>query len=141
MMNAMSLGSEHNPQSRTCGRCGRSNPPDARFCGGCGAPLSQALACSVCGARASLEQDFCTACGTALALHVTERATRGGSAPFSATEALPEHLAEKVRHGGGSELAGERKQVTVLFADVQGSMDLAGALDAEEWRAIMDRFL
>src|SRR5207248_10288576 len=36
---------------------------------------------------------------------------------------------------------GERKQVTVLFADVQGSMDLAGALDPEEWRAIIDRFL
>src|SRR2546426_5039272 len=139
MMNAMSLGSEHNPQSRTCSRCGRSNPPDARFCGGCGAPLSEALACPVCGARASREQDFCTSCGTALALHVTERSTRGAAAPFPATDALPD-LAEKVRHSG-SELAGERKQVTVLFADVQGSMDLAGALDPEEWRAIMDRFL
>ena len=39
-----------------------------------------------------------------------------------------------------SALEGERKQVTVLFADVQGSMDLAEQLDPEEWHRIMDRF-
>jgi adenylate cyclase len=35
---------------------------------------------------------------------------------------------------------GERKQVTVLFADVSGSMDLAETQDPEEWRKIMQRF-
>ncbi len=35
---------------------------------------------------------------------------------------------------------GERKQVTVLFADVMGSMDLAEQQDPEEWRKIMRRF-
>jgi class 3 adenylate cyclase/tetratricopeptide (TPR) repeat protein len=35
---------------------------------------------------------------------------------------------------------GERKQVTVLFADVKGSMDLAEGQDPEEWRKIMQRF-
>lgn len=34
----------------------------------------------------------------------------------------------------------ERKQVTVLFADVMGSMDLAEQQDPEEWRKIMQRF-
>ena len=34
----------------------------------------------------------------------------------------------------------ERKQVTVLFADVSGSMDLAEQADPEEWREIMQRF-
>ena len=37
-------------------------------------------------------------------------------------------------------LDGERKQVTVLFADVKGSMDLAEQTDPEEWRQIMQRF-
>src|SRR5262249_12012245 len=37
-------------------------------------------------------------------------------------------------------LAGERKQVTVLFADVKGSMDLAERLDPEDWHRIMERF-
>jgi len=36
--------------------------------------------------------------------------------------------------------ASERKHVTVLFADVRGSMALAEQLDVEEWRAIIDRF-
>ncbi|PWG74374.1 hypothetical protein DF186_18240, partial [Enterococcus hirae] len=39
-----------------------------------------------------------------------------------------------------STMEGERKQVTVLFADVKGSMELAEQLDAEEWSAIMQRF-
>jgi len=51
----------------------------------------------------------------------------------------PEHLAEKIR-GARADLDGERKQVTVLFADVIGSMDLAERTDSEVWRSIMDRF-
>jgi adenylate cyclase len=51
----------------------------------------------------------------------------------------PKHLADKILQSK-SALEGERKQVTVLFADVQGSMELAEQLDAEEWSAIMQRF-
>lgn len=57
-------------------------------------------------------------------------------APQSTPEA-PEHLRRKMREHG-ARLAGERKQVTVLFADVMGSMDLAEQLDPERWREIMD---
>ena len=39
-----------------------------------------------------------------------------------------------------SALEGERKQVTILFADVKGSTELASELDPEEWHGIMDRF-
>src|SRR5262249_28333841 len=39
-----------------------------------------------------------------------------------------------------SALEGERKQVTVLFVDVKGSVELASQLDAEEWHGILDRF-
>src|ERR1700751_3934183 len=39
-----------------------------------------------------------------------------------------------------SALEGERKQVTVLFADVKGSMNLAEQVDPDEWHKIMDRF-
>jgi class 3 adenylate cyclase len=51
----------------------------------------------------------------------------------------PKHLAEKILTSR-SALEGEREQVTVLFADVKGSMDLAGQVDPEEWHKIMDRF-
>jgi class 3 adenylate cyclase/tetratricopeptide (TPR) repeat protein len=51
----------------------------------------------------------------------------------------PKHLAEKILTSR-SALEGERKQVTILFADVKGSMDLAEQVDPEEWHKIMDRF-
>jgi class 3 adenylate cyclase/tetratricopeptide (TPR) repeat protein len=46
----------------------------------------------------------------------------------------------EIGKAGISKDDGERKQVTVLFADVSGSMDLAEAQDPEEWRKVMQRF-
>jgi class 3 adenylate cyclase len=51
----------------------------------------------------------------------------------------PKHLAQKILNTRAA-LEGERKQVTVLFADVQRSLELAEQVDAEEWHDIMDRF-
>jgi class 3 adenylate cyclase/tetratricopeptide (TPR) repeat protein len=51
----------------------------------------------------------------------------------------PKHLAEKILTSR-SAIEGERKQVTVLFADVKGSMELAEQLDPEEWHKVLDRF-
>jgi class 3 adenylate cyclase/tetratricopeptide (TPR) repeat protein len=59
---------------------------------------------------------------------------------FDLSEYRPAHLVERIR-AEGSALEGERKQVTVLFADVMESMQLAAQVDAEEWRSVMDRFL
>src|SRR5436309_6415307 len=54
-------------------------------------------------------------------------------------EYTPRHLAEKILQSR-SALEGERKQVTVVFADVKGSMELAEQLDPEAWSEIMQRF-
>ena len=51
----------------------------------------------------------------------------------------PKHLADRILQSK-SALEGERKQVTVLFADVKGSMELQEGIDPEEWHGIMDRF-
>jgi class 3 adenylate cyclase/tetratricopeptide (TPR) repeat protein len=51
----------------------------------------------------------------------------------------PKHLTDKILQSK-SALEGERKQVTVLFADVKGSMELAERVDPEEWHRILDRF-
>jgi class 3 adenylate cyclase/predicted ATPase len=51
----------------------------------------------------------------------------------------PKHLADKILTSRAA-LEGERKQVTVLFADVKGSMELAEQVDPEEWHTILDRF-
>jgi class 3 adenylate cyclase/tetratricopeptide (TPR) repeat protein len=74
----------------------------------------------------------CDNCGAALA-------DPKGPAPPEPPSRPPAHLAEKIR-AGREALEGERKQVTVLFSDVMGSMELAEQSDPEEWRTIMGRF-
>jgi class 3 adenylate cyclase/tetratricopeptide (TPR) repeat protein len=122
-----------------CPSCGHPNPAGARFCGGCATPLQGSSTCPRCGAANASGQRFCNACGQALEgaadpLAIGE--TPAGRDPRSYT---PEHLAEKIRAGRAA-LEGERKQVTVLFADVMGSLQLAERSDPEDWRRIMDRF-
>jgi class 3 adenylate cyclase len=104
------------------------------FAKGCG--LRLALACDSCGAELRAGARYCDACGAPVG---GCRTPHRPPPPDAAGPVLPEHLAEKVRLAGGA-LEGERKQVTVLFADVQGSMELAESVDAELWRALVNRF-
>ena len=73
---------------------------------------------------------FCGECGTALA----SRARARGIRPHTYT---PQHLAERILTDRGS-LEGERKQVTVLFADVKGSLELLADRDPEDSHKLLD---
>jgi hypothetical protein len=116
-----------------CTACGFENVADASFCGECAAPLTSTVSCPACGRANPPKQKFCNGCGQAL----IRSADRAASAdPRSYT---PKHLVEKILTSRAA-LEGERKQVTVLFADVKGSMDLAEQVDPEDWHRIMDRF-
>jgi class 3 adenylate cyclase len=83
--------------------------------------------CAACGHANPDGAAYCNACGQRL---------EGGR---RLRAYAPDHLVEKIR-AGQRRLAGERKHVTVLFADVTGSMALAESVDAEAWQRIMDRF-
>jgi class 3 adenylate cyclase/tetratricopeptide (TPR) repeat protein len=120
-----------------CPSCGHPNVRGARFCGDCGAPLSEKVRCAACGAENPAGQRFCNACGEQLSSDGP--AVSAPATPAEPRADPPDHLAEKIREGGGA-LEGERKQVTVMFADVMGSMELAEGSDPEEWRGVMDRF-
>jgi class 3 adenylate cyclase/tetratricopeptide (TPR) repeat protein len=129
-----------------CPACSDENPDGALFCGGCGASLAAVVDCPECGAENPAGKKFCNACGRPLSGTGSSAGdgdgTQGGSEPVSHRDPrvrAPEHLAEKLRDAR-ADLDGERKQVTVLFADVIGSMDLAERTDPELWRSIMDRF-
>jgi class 3 adenylate cyclase len=116
-----------------CPRCQHENPPGSSFCLECGARLAQA--CASCGAELPAGSKFCNKCGTPVA---TEAPTQPRFAsPDSYT---PRHLAEKILTSK-SALEGERKQVTVLFADLKGSMELLADRDPEEARKILDPVL
>ena len=114
-----------------CPRCQHDNPPGMKFCGECAAPL--AAACPSCGAANPPENKFCGHC--AVPLRPTPPAN------FAAPDAYtPKHLAEKILTSKAA-LEGERKQVTVLFADLKGSMELLADRDPEEARKLLDPVL
>jgi class 3 adenylate cyclase len=117
----------------SCPSCGHASPAGNRFCGGCGAPLERR--CPACAHANPPDHRFCGGCGAALAA-AGAAASEPARAPRDYT---PKHLADKILQSK-SALEGERKQVTVLFADVKGSMELAEQLGAEEWHAILERF-
>ncbi len=115
-----------------CPQCQGENPPQARFCLECGARL--ALTCAHCGTELPAHARFCLQCG---------QPARAGTAlaPAPAPQSYtPRHLAERILTSRAA-LEGERKQVTVLFADLKGSMELLADRDPEEARAILDPVL
>ncbi len=120
----------------TCQRCQTDNAPGARFCEDCGARLE--LTCPSCGQPITAGKRFCRSCGAEL----TAGPPPTGSAPwFASPDAYtPKHLAERILTSRAA-LEGERKQVTVLFADLKGSMELLADRDPEEARKILDPVL
>jgi class 3 adenylate cyclase len=112
-----------------CTTCHAENPHRAKFCVECGSAFVSR--CASCSADLPAGAKFCAECGTKV-----------GSAKPAATPVpreTPKHLADKIRQSKAA-VEGERKQVTVLFADVKGSMELAESLDPEAFSKIMSRF-
>ncbi|MEX2220443.1 MAG: hypothetical protein WEG40_01475 [Candidatus Rokuibacteriota bacterium] len=78
---------------------------------------------------------FCVACGQPIL------ASGPADGRFASPDAYtPPHLAEKIRTARGT-LEGERKQVTVLFADMKGSLELLADRDPEDARRMLDPVL
>ena len=126
-----------------CPQCQFENPPAMRFCGQCGAAL--APRCPQCGVEVPAGFRFCGQCGASLqavpaAAPVVAAAppVSASAVPPRATGYTPKHLAEKILKSR-SALEGERRQVTVLFADLAGFTALAEQRDPEEVHQIIDR--
>ena len=116
-----------------CPHCRHETRERARFCGACGASLESSIACPRCAALNPRGQKFCDTCGESLSPGVGAPAT-----PREARAYTPRHIAEKILTTRGA-LEGERKQVSVLFADLVDSMRLAEGLDPEDWHRMLDR--
>lgn len=83
--------------------------------------------CAGCGHRASVHARFCERCGAAL---------RPSARPLRAPSTLEARILKE-----RTAIEGERKQVTVMYADIVSSMELTRALEAERWGFVLDRFL
>src|SRR5260370_28496768 len=122
-----------------CGKCGTEGSPGKKFCAECGSPLSKR--CSNCNSDNAPGAKFCADCGSALGdggPAATNNLTTNDLAR-SPRAYTPKHLADKILQSKAA-LEGERKQVTVLFAEVKGSIELAEQMDTEERAPIMNRF-
>src|SRR5262245_33096543 len=122
-----------------CPSCGFDNPEGLKFCGECGTPVT--ALCPGCGFSNPPQFKFCGDCGASLV-----PPSRRSSTPMLASQSqppsryTPAYLAEKILTSKTA-LEGERKQVTVLFADLKGSMELLADRDPEEARQLLDPVL
>jgi hypothetical protein len=107
-----------------CPRCQHDNPPRASICLECGGRLT--LTCGSCGADLPSGSRFCNYCGTPVQSSAASRPRVASPETYT-----PKHLAEKILTSKNA-LEGERKHVTVLFADLKGSMELLADRDPEE---------
>src|SRR5262245_31008179 len=118
-----------------CPRCQYENETGTKFCEECAAPLARV--CAKCGRPLSATAKFCPECAHPTGLPGASPSAQRFDSPESYT---PKHLAEKILTSR-SALEGERKQVTVLFADLKGSMEFLADRDPEEARKLLDPVL
>jgi class 3 adenylate cyclase len=96
-------------------------PGSSKHCSQCGASLTRT--CSKCGSQNLAPSKFCNECGTSLAGEGSRSSQSSAAAPAAQDPSVGD---------------GERKTITVLFADIQGSMDLLESLDPEDARRLVD---
>jgi class 3 adenylate cyclase/tetratricopeptide (TPR) repeat protein len=115
-----------------CPNCGHENTPDAKFCSQCGTSLS--ITCPVCSTVSGPTAKFCNNCGSDLRTRTAPTSTAADLARY-----LPPQLLDKMRSArAGHAMEGERRTVTILFADIKGSTASAEQLDPEDWAVIVN---
>jgi hypothetical protein len=122
-----------------CPHCQHEHREGARFCAACGSAI--ASKCPSCGSQPPPGATFCDRCGTSL-IRMNTAATPPlfAARPLMAQASTPPYLAEKILTTR-SVLEGERKQVAVLFADLEGSMKLLANRAPEEADLLLDLML
>jgi len=121
-----------------CPKCQFENPGRSKFCGGCGKQFD--LTCPECGANNPVENKFCNECGHQLTSSPTT-ITQNLSFDEKLTKIqkyLPKGLTEKIL-SQKDRIEGERKQVTVMFCDMEGFTALSEKFGIEESYSIIDQ--
>ena len=114
-----------------CPKCQFDNREGVKFCEKCGVRME--IFCPACGTAIPPDRQFCGECGRPLPA-AREAPPLDYSKPHSYT---PKFLADKILTTR-SAMEGERKLVTVLFADVANFTTISEKLDPEEIHGIMD---
>ncbi len=115
-----------------CPKCQHENTAKARFCEECATPLTRS--CGNCGSQVSATARFCLQCGHPL------RAVEEDARYASPKNYTPQHIADKILVSRAA-LEGERKLITVLFADIKGSMEVIADRDPEDVQKLLHAVL
>jgi len=120
-----------------CPEC-QKNPDRAKFCIECGNPME--FHCPECGAKTPAEGKFCIECGHNLisGSEPTPKDLSFDEKLVKIQRYLPKGLTEKIL-AQRDKIEGERKQVTVMFCDMEGFTALVENLGPEEAYSIMDQ--
>jgi class 3 adenylate cyclase len=121
-----------------CSKCGVENRASAKFCNECGNKLE--IACTDCGNFNPPTSKFCDECGKELSA-TAKPAARELSFDEKIEKIqryLPQGLTEKIL-SQRDRIEGERKQVTVMFCDLEGFTALSEKLGAEQAYGVMDQ--
>jgi class 3 adenylate cyclase/tetratricopeptide (TPR) repeat protein len=116
-----------------CPKCMAENSETGLFCAECGAKLERT--CSDCGFHSPPSAKFCSECGHDLRQPVQTSPIDYGKPQSYA----PKHLADKILTTRSS-VEGERKLVTVLFADLADYTSISEKFDPEEVHQIMEGY-
>ncbi|MGA7272323.1 MAG: adenylate/guanylate cyclase domain-containing protein, partial [Acidimicrobiia bacterium] len=120
----------------TCPNCGHENPAGAKYCAQCGHALP--IICPVCSHQSPPDANFCSNCGHAFTDDATASADKD-VAGLAATRYVPPEMREKIEEVRRTNpMRGERRTVTMLFADIKGSTAAAEGLDPEDWSDIIN---
>jgi class 3 adenylate cyclase/tetratricopeptide (TPR) repeat protein len=121
-----------------CPECQFENREGAKFCKKCGAELE--LVCPKCSYPLTPDSLFCDECGYNLS-QPPEKAPKDLSLDEKVAKIqkyLPKGLTEKIL-SQRDRIEGERKQVTVMFCDMEGFTPLSEMLGIEDAYAVMDQ--
>jgi uncharacterized membrane protein YvbJ len=121
-----------------CPKCQFENREEVRFCEQCGAKME--LECPNCGAKIPMGSKFCGECGHNLTLpsKLSPKELSYDEKIEKIQRYLPEGITEKIL-SQRDKIEGERKQVTVMFCDMEGFTPLVEKLGPEEAYGVMDQ--
>lgn len=120
-----------------CSTCQHENKPSAKFCSNCGSKLEQV--CPQCGAKVDPDDRFCSECSTALKKEETSAPVKTGPA-FDALSYTPSHLAKRIL-SKRTLIEGERRTITVLYADAKGFTPISERLGEEAIYDLSKKFV
>jgi len=123
-----------------CPKCQFENREEAIFCRKCGSSLELKIICPKCSSSNPVDSGFCEKCGHNLSLSVKPppKELSPEEKIDKIQKYLPKGLAEKIL-SQREKIEGERKQVAVMFCDMEDFTVLVDVLGADEAYVLMDQ--